>query len=528
MFKWVKKVQRIFKGPQRTGSAHVHIHNDDGFFDDTVALSIEDVISQDSNEGEDIGQLHILSLTEFRTILGDAWEKRADKIFILTEGVLRDRVGKGNMWQRQSEEIFIMLFPTLSEYDAQARAFDIAEEIGFKIIGERFDGGRRPAIRVAGVDPKDALNEDGTFDIATLEQAGREGQSAGEQQKKSTSDTPEENTKPPITNDTPAETSHKSQEQRDWERNAWQEANPDLDWHDYHHPSGEIRSDWQKNPHLKTPAPAPEWQKIGSRPKAKIATDPQWVSMAASKEKEGQPAPAAPPKMGLDYRPCWDRRAQSLALYRPMPVLTYPDGNRLTGTKASIAYKTAAQRLKLDLWIAQQSIKALFPLISAHHETPIFLPFHATSLRDANLETVCQFLKSLTDTVREQYAIIEIKDDGQWTAPALQETITRLQALTLQVAFSLHDQAPIMALGPSVWLGISVDHPVPIDQSLLDLLADHQGPTYQHNIQDRAALHDSLERALTVLGGPALVKNTPKPRPPFALPIERLQGKTKA
>jgi len=228
---------------------------------------------------------------------------------------------------------------------------------------------------------------------------------------------------------------------------------------------------------------------------------------------------ATPPKMGIQYMPCWDRRNQALALYRPVCTLTYADGRRVSGDMATKAYKTDAQKLKLDLWVIQHGVKALFPMVNAHHITPMWLPIHANSLRGPALQKLCTTLSAYTQRIRDDYLVIEIEDDGAWTDLALQEAMTALRAQNVQIAFHLKTPTVSVTLPPAVWLGSTQLH----DSSMLETLQAHTGQTYLQNIPDRTSLQQALSASVTCLGGPALVKNAPKLRPPFPLPIERLQ-----
>ena len=272
MFKWLNKAKKIFSG---SGSDRSLVHiEDDGFMSDDISVSIEDIISDEEND--DIGKLHVLSLTEFHEAMGDTWDAREDKIFLLTEAVLRDMIGKGNRWEHKSKEIYIMIFPTLSEMDADARAYDIAEELGRKIIGERFDGSRRPFVRVAGVDPKDALSEDGTLNIEALEQAGRSGQSAGsEEELKANQDSIN------LANGNGSalgqKTTASQEENGTWHKNQHTSEEHDTDWHKQNHAHTETDTNW-KDRHQASEMMRrdPKWKEQHQKDELKDDDGPQW------------------------------------------------------------------------------------------------------------------------------------------------------------------------------------------------------------------------------------------------------------
>lgn len=536
MFNWIKKAKILFSSGETTESGLVRIH-DDGFMSDDIAVSIEDIVSEDDHE--DIGKIFVLSLTEFHEALGETWDKREAKIFLLAESVLRQRIGAGNRWEHQSKEIYILLFPTLSEMEGAARTYDIAEELGLKIIGERFDGSSRPLIRVAGVDPKDALGEDGKLDIKKLEQAGRSGQSAGD------SANVAEKTKAGtaiIHEKDQAETIMEADLALDWKQNPHKHMDHDGDWIKNDHHSQEHDTNWQKNIHEKRVQKDPSWKQMDNQAPKETKAEPQWVSMDSDKAtapKKAAPAATAQAKptssYGVTYAPCWDRTSQTLGSYKA--VLTYkgPNDKTFIGAAAYQRHKTDDARLKIDLWVLQNVAKALFPLVNRQIQTPVFVPIHASSLRGNNEEKFFEFVLKLNENLRKKYIILDIMDDGLFKLEPLAKLISRLNEAVYQSAFTPDGLTGFKA--PSVpgfqWVGIDLSR---LDASsgispdqLLKLQMDAQSlqaNTFIFGISQRAQLAEFLEMGAEMLGGSALVRNTDKLRPPFALAIERLQGKT--
>ncbi len=529
MFKWIKSAKKLFTG-ESSDSSLVHI-DDDGFMSENIAVSIEDIVADEDND--DIGKLHVLSLTEFHQALGETWEAREAKIFLLTESVLRNQVGPGNRWEHQSKEVYVMLFPTLSDLEAAARAYDIAEEVGMKIIGERFDGERRPLARIAGVDPKDAMNEDGTFNIDKLEQVGRDGESAGEEE------AIDPGQDAAASGDPGADWKKRAHEHddpnTDWKERAHDHDERDPNWHKQKHAHDETDTNWKER-HLKAgPDEDPNWRKMGQKP-GDEDSGPKWVSMDAKKSPCQPCAPAQPakptPKYSVSFAPCWDREHESLCIYKALLNYNAPGGKSLTGAKAYGGHKTAEQKLKIDLWVMQNTAKALFPLISKKIKTPVFVPLHSSSLRDGYREQFFEHLAKFTHDLRKGYLIVEILDDGQWDTNDLSDFTTRLNELCHGVAFRPHAGSGFKAdLSNAVtWIGVDLsdlDAETGISPDQLEGLqkdaAGFDAKMYIFGLSQRAQLGDMLDMGVNLISGPALVRATNKLRPPFDLPAERLR-----
>ncbi|MDV7338963.1 hypothetical protein RYZ26_05130 [Terasakiella sp. A23] len=550
MFKWIKKAKKLFSSGETTESGLVHI-DDDGFMSDDISVSIEDIVSQD--DMDDLGKIHVLSLTEFHEALGEIWDKREAKIFLLTESVLRQRIGEGNRWEHQSKEIYIMLFPRLSEMDGAARAYDIAEELGLKIIGERFDGSKRPLIRVAGVDPKDALTEDGKLDIRKLEKAGREGESAGDAgvvpdetkagtkilHDKDQADTISDDDIGPAWRERHWADDKETDPEDKWEKNQVTHDERDDNWQKNEHHSTEHDTDWQKNQHDKIASTRPNWKKMDQDKKEKEGDDdPQWVSMEAEKTGEEKPTPKKAPAKptspySLSFAPCWDKTSQSLATYKALLNYEKPGAPKIEGARAYSGHKTAEQRFKIDIWVMQTTGKTLFPLINKKIRTPVFVPLHSSSLRGDMQEKFFEMLARFTHDLRKNYLILEIMDDGVWDMDELGTLVGRLKELVHGLAFTPSATGDFKA--PACegfdWIGIDLSALTEASGISPDRLIALQGEidslgakSYMFGITQRAQLAEFLDLGAEMLSGKALVRTTAKLRPPFALPIERLKG----
>ncbi|NVK17321.1 MAG: hypothetical protein HWE30_01350 [Methylocystaceae bacterium] len=530
MFNWIKKAKTLFSSGVTTESGLVKI-NDDGFMSDDISVSIEDIVSEDDHE--DIGKIFVLSLTEFHQALGETWDKREAKIFLLAESVLRQRIGVGNRWEHQSKEIYILIFPTLPELEGAARTYDIAEELGLKIIGERFDGSSRPLIRVAGVDPKDAIGPDGKLDIEKLEKAGRSGQSAGDstnvagQTKAGTTIIHEKDQ---------AETITEADLSLDWKKNPHKHVDHDGDWIKNEHHSQEHDTDWQKNVRQTPRKVDPNWQEM-NHPAPKKEKGPQWVSMKEDEpQKPAKPAPSTvekKPSYGLTFAPCWDRASQSLTIYRAILTYGVPGEKLLEGNAAYVRHVSAEQRLKIDIWLLQKSARALFSLMEKEIITPVFIPVHSSSLRAKERASMLAMIQKFTPHLRESYFIIEIMDDGLWRDEDLQEAIDTLKPMVRNIAFtpSSDKHFDIPAVTSLDWIGLDLatldEHSGITPDGLISLQKEtqqHHAKSYLFGVSKRAEIADFLEMGTELISGKALVRTTDKLRPPFNLPEERLRA----
>jgi EAL domain-containing protein (putative c-di-GMP-specific phosphodiesterase class I) len=513
MFKWVKKAKKIFSG-QAFDKALVKIE-DDGFMEDAIAVNIEDIIRE--KEDDEIGKLHVLSLTEFHQVLGELWDAREAKILLLCESVLRQRIGEGNRWEQKSKEIYILLFPTLSDIEGEARTFDIAEELGKKIIGERFDGNRRPNVKKASVDPKDALNEDGTLDIEKLEEIGRNGDSVGD-------------SGPLEDQDTTKELGSEKDDEGygldgpNWKKQAHDHEEGQTNWSDQGHTSYSDETDWKKQSHARQQSENSNWVKGEGNQETK--NDPNWVSMKDTAKSSQKP------KFDCVFAPCWNHAQESLSTYRA--ILQYVKSSDDLPLNSMAAYekvKSDDQALKIDQWLLQKTYKALKPLITKEIITPMFIPVHSSSLRDSRLDHLLSTLSKIEEDIRKSYIIIEIMDDGKWDKEALTKAAQALHRQIKACALLVSPQhIPNIPINPFLeWIGVDGMH---FDEKTNDLIefaqnlrtefASESQKLYCFNLAKRAHISQLITENADLLSGPALVKTTARLRPPFDLPKSRL------
>lgn len=499
MFKWLKTSVSKILSAQDSERSLVHI-DDDGFMSEDIQVNIEDIIAQEDTD--DIGKLHILSLSEFHKALGDTWEQREAKVFLLTEAVLRDNVGTGNRWEQRSKEVYIMLFPTLSEMEADARSYDIAEQLGLKIIGERFDGERRPHVRVAGVDPKTALNDDGTLNIEALEKAGRAGELAGDPDTSTT--TKDKSSSNEITHNT------SSKKGTDWTKKKQKESQQPDDWEKNQHASQESDDDWHKNKHASQEADT-NWKKNQTQhPKAQDP-DPQWTTI----DKTSTAAPQV--LFELSFAPCWERATQSFCFYKSV----------LTTEKLAL---TPEEHFNQDLLVLKETAKSLVSLGNKKIKTPLFISIHSTSLREIFARNFFDVLEKIPKDLTLNYLIINIIDDAQWQDAGLGEIIASLKKTTKAISFSpASNQTTTLCKGFD-WVSLDLSS-LPQERSQMapylkfiqDQAREIQAKLYISNITKREQLSHMLNLEVDLLSGPVLVRSTKKIRPPFNLAIERLQ-----
>lgn len=180
----------------------------------------------------------------------------------------------------------------------------------------------------------------------------------------------------------------------------------------------------------------------------------------------------------------------------------------------------------------QQAAKALFAFNTQNIVTPVFIPIHSPSLRGENLQALLEALAKFTPSLRERFLIVEILDDGHWTPESLQQTCTALNSVVNATALTLNAEnkfATPLCNGLN-WVGIDfsilnskngISLPQ-LENRLTEITALDAKP-YALGLRRRDQVNDMLEIGMELINGVALVRNTPKLRPPFNLPIERLQ-----
>jgi len=139
------------------------------YWDDGVSLALSNLVKETETRAS--GRVQVVSLADFRTAIGELWDKYQSRILIIAESTIGRMIGKGNTFIPQGDDTWLLLFMSLSEEKAQLRADAIAASIGDKLMGAQFSVTEAPLPAAAKLDLSDALNPDGSLDMEAVQRA---------------------------------------------------------------------------------------------------------------------------------------------------------------------------------------------------------------------------------------------------------------------------------------------------------------------------------------------------------------------
>ena len=82
------------------------------------------------------GGVHIVTLKSVKEGFGSKWETHHEKIMLIAESVIRQRLAEKEICSRYGDEAFLLLMPELSEKDGESKARTIANEVRARLLGE--------------------------------------------------------------------------------------------------------------------------------------------------------------------------------------------------------------------------------------------------------------------------------------------------------------------------------------------------------------------------------------------------------
>jgi|GEM_PF-1938196 len=114
-------------------------------------VSLDDMMAGSSADMPD--HLHLISLKALREALGEfEWQRRDERIRMLSEGLIGRRLPKGATFKRFGEDAFVLVFPNTPDEQAGALTLMIADDMGYRLIGEQFGASNNCRIGIAKAD----------------------------------------------------------------------------------------------------------------------------------------------------------------------------------------------------------------------------------------------------------------------------------------------------------------------------------------------------------------------------------------
>lgn len=139
------------------------------YWDSDVTLTLQNLV-QDA-ETRASGRVQVITLADFRSAIGDLWDKYEQRILLIAESTISRMIGRGNTFIPQEKDTWLLLFPGLPEDEAVVRADAIAARIGEKLVGAQFSEPPPPPPLASRLDLTGALNADGSLNFDRLKAA---------------------------------------------------------------------------------------------------------------------------------------------------------------------------------------------------------------------------------------------------------------------------------------------------------------------------------------------------------------------
>jgi hypothetical protein len=174
-------IRQLFAALQRTlsrlrtairrlaGTAPDDAHVARVYWDEGVALTLTDLMRESETRAS--GRVQVITLGEFRSAIGELWERYEQRILLIADSTISRMIGRGNTYIPQDKDTWLLLFPALSEPEALKRADAIAARIGEKLVGARFSETPPPLPEAFKLDLRGALNADGSLNLDRVKAA---------------------------------------------------------------------------------------------------------------------------------------------------------------------------------------------------------------------------------------------------------------------------------------------------------------------------------------------------------------------
>lgn len=148
------------------------------YWDADVSLTIANLVQETETRAS--GRVQVITLAEFRTVIGELWDRYEDRILLIAETTISKMIGRGNTFIPQDKDTWLLLFPALEEKRAIDRADEIAARIGEKLMGAQFSEHAPPLPALHKLDLASAVNADGSIDLQRVKAAVIKVRSASE------------------------------------------------------------------------------------------------------------------------------------------------------------------------------------------------------------------------------------------------------------------------------------------------------------------------------------------------------------
>lgn len=448
-------------------------------------LSIEDLLKGGDAAAQG-NKVHIVSLKDFRAVVGERWESLAGKVMVLAESIVKRHLGPGNVCGRHGDDTFLLVFRKLDEAAGRARATALVTELGQRLVGEQFKGAR---ICLAEADPASLMGAGGEIDLKKIASAVAGAKPASA---------------PPVRTATrivargrgrPTQAPPANRQGPDWQK---------ID------DTAPARTVTMVAGATAAPAEEPPWERL-QREKATTAG----TRMVLARNKH----------YPLMYAPAWRPTSEALDAFLALPA-RHEAAETILGDKVLPAGADAARFALLDADVIEGALRAL----AIAEGIAMVAPVHFASLSDVLFPTLAELFDESSLALgcdRLTAEIVAIPPDA--TAAEIARAIGRARLFAGEVLVRA-------LLGAPAFAAILPARPAAVGFEVLDgtvgltaigaaIARFAEGaaatPVYMWGARRREEVAFAVERGFAYVGGPALKAPADKPATPVALPREK-------
>lgn len=523
--------------------------------DDSFTLALEQVSQEQAGRFQT--KLQVVSLVEFREAVGEKWYRISEKVMMIAEGVINLHLGAGNVFGRQGQDFFVLIFRTFDAAEGRRRALTIAQELGTRLLGSQFSGHDRPLALAAEVALEDALNEDGTLNLAAIHGAVGEMRSLIAAEALAKNGGGLRAHLMPGSPCAPEDPGGLRRHMQPSELAAAEEAAglrrhmQPSDLHTAHEAIGLRRSMLPGAPGAPGKAaepPEPSAKDPGWRPMAQATIkprkeDPSWEPLAekaaapvlAMDDDLGPPPLPADARLKLLWRPSWTAQGEAIGAYKArIQRLDGPDAQPLEGCRAYP--KGGASTVALDRAVISGAMREMRAAEEAGTRATIIVPVHWASLvSDQRLALTAPFA-DVSQNARNNRLVLDIfgiPDDVN--ARQLAEQVRSCKQLCREVVMRARLHAPRAAMAADVgasMVGIDLAELASAERTdddrllaAMDKFRETVGRAglgcYVWGVRRRKVVVGAVQGGFAMLNGSALMKDLPKPAKVLPAPKSR-------
>lgn len=114
------------------------------------------------------GKLHFINLSEIKEQFAERWNRISQTAMNIAESVIARHLTKQALFSRSGAEAFFVLFPDLSEKEAEQQVESIANEIAARLLGESESAYRQLSLTATTADVSGLLEQETSPTLASL------------------------------------------------------------------------------------------------------------------------------------------------------------------------------------------------------------------------------------------------------------------------------------------------------------------------------------------------------------------------